>query len=837
MADNRNTEMNTNTNMNMIDIEIKNTGRPLNNRKFGIFFEDLSHAADGGLYGELVQNRSFEFEHEANPEHHALTSWEIAERGDSMISVHTEMQEPMNARNPHYLVIEAMALEQPCGVRNTGFNKGIALKAGQEYCFSCYARTRTKGEYRLLIQLENRDGTEVYASAQTKILTADWEKYELTLMSSQTDFEGRLAVLVQEPCRTELDFVSLFPKETFQNRKNGLRKDLAEMLADLKPGFLRFPGGCLVHVGSLNANDRSSQYRWKNSVLPLEERPVKRNNQWNYEQTLGLGYYEYFLLCEDLHAEPFPVIGAGYDPHYLRKAAPEDMQEWIDEALDLIEFANGDVDTKWGSVRAKLGHPERFGLQYLTIGNEETGAGYLENFEIICKAVRKAHPEIKVINSLIGANDGDIYLDGVSHAAKMGCDYADIHNYSQPEWYLTNFDRYNQSPEGVKLYIGEYSTCGETWHNALWEAALLTEFEKSESLEFACYAPLFENVDYANWTPNLIHFDNHRVYGTPSYYVQKMFMSHQGNWLLDTSDTMEVIPAKMQCLSGGISVKTAEVCAAKLWDFSVTEGADAEHAKKKSHPEAIELPPQTQSPELARTTTGTYKIEFSFCRTQGGGFLGSRGKSAITVSFAEENGEKLEWTIDGWQRLTGLNGRNGYSKTVYNMSLETGKSYCAKIEVCDGIACTYLRELEPSNGEQSNNERTANKQTNDEWTLINVIVCRKLVLKPLYYSAVRLEDGSIAIRLANLEKTKKTVRIHLDSYLNSFENQTEKMEYTQYTQAKMSYLAGYQPEETNSLEEPHRVYPKEKLVSVEDNQLTIPMPEESAVLLLLSHNR
>lgn len=759
--------------MKKIEICIEGRGREIPQKKFGIFFEDLSHAADGGLYGELVQNRSFEFDAEDNKEYHSMTAWEIVERGDSMLVVHTESTSPLHKYNPHYIVIEGTKIDKSSGIRNIGYNAGILVEQGKRYRFTCFARSRSRKRNKLLVQLEDISGEKIYGFSELGELTNEWRKYECCIEASGTDYAGRLSVLLQKPECVELDMISLFPEDTFLGRENGLRKDLAEKIAELTPGFLRFPGGCLIHVGSLNAEDKSSIYRWKNTVRPVEERPSKRNGIWNYNQTLGLGFYEMFLLCEDLKAEPFPVISAGYDPHFLRKADEEDIQEWIDEALDLIEFANGDVDTKWGSVRAELGHPESFHLKYLTIGNEEVGEGYFENYEIIYQAVRKAHPEIKLINSAICGSYNGKFEDGIAQAARTGTDYIDIHNYSQPEWYLANEEVYNKTPNGSKIFIGEYSTCDDTWYNGLAEAAILTGWEKTESIAFACYAPLLNNVDYSNWKPDLIHFDNHRAYGTPSYYVQKLFMNNQGEALLQTKDNLVHKENEGQMLNGKLSMQSngADI---SIRNFTVT---DSRSKIAKSFPD-FNFTGEKREQDCGESISDAYEITFSFCKKTGGGYLASRGRCALSLFFAElDKTNRIEWNIDGWQRLTSLSGRWGAGTIHCAMLIEIGVEYEAKVVVSDSQVRTYINGV-----------------------LCNDITCNRLNIRELYYSAVEAENGDIIIKLVNLLEESKEVTIQFE----------ENSEYN----VDISYMSGYDLTERNSLDEPEKIVPKYKTETI-----------------------
>ena len=442
---------------------------------FGIFFEDLNHAADGGLYAELVQNRSFEFDPIDNRSYHALTAWEKVERGGGKaeVSIHTE--NPLSQKNPHYAVIDIAEGGDGVGLMNLGFNSGIAVQENEQYLFTVFAKFEGIDENSAPLQIivETDEGA-ILAQAEISVVNNEWTEYKATLIAQGSTSRGRLLVVTQQKGKLSIDFVSLFPKATFKNRPNGMRRDIAQLLHDLKPKFMRFPGGCLVHDGSLNADDRNSMYRWKNTIGPLHERPARRSN-WGYNQTLGLGYYEYFLFCEDIGAKPIPVLPAGYDPHHKRIVPIEELGPWIDDALDLIEFANGGLDTVWGAKRAELGHPEPFHMEYLAIGNEEVGEPFFERYAYFHKAIKERYPHIKLINSSGPFPEGSEYERGWASARKNGSDLVDEHYYVSPEWMLANVDRYQSfDANGPKVFLGEYASWGNTYYNALVEAAYMT---------------------------------------------------------------------------------------------------------------------------------------------------------------------------------------------------------------------------------------------------------------------------------------------------------------------------------------------------------------------------
>lgn len=746
---------------------------------FGVFIEDLSHALDGGLYGELVQNRSFEYEAEANPEYSALTAWEAVERGDSFVQLHTETVSPYHPNNPHYLVVESIAADRNgCGVQNAGYDTGIPVKKGAEYVFSCICRVRKGTNPVLQVKLEAADGKAEYAAESVTLDSGDWKRYACRLTASQSDFCGRLTLLLTEPAILHLDRVSLFPAETFQQRENGLRRDLAEMIADLKPAFVRFPGGCLTHVGTLDSREKSSVYRWKNTLGPVEERQEKRNVLWQYQQSFGMGVYEFFLFCEDLGAEPIPVVSAGHDPHFLRTAQEDELQEWIDEALDLIEFANGSAESKWGSVRARMGHPESFCLKYLMIGNEEVGEGYTRNYDVIAGAVREKYPEIRLMNSVITCAYQGKPEGGMEQAVRTGTPYTDFHTYAAPEWFLANAHQFTGGPEEPKVFFGEYSSCDDTWYNALAEAAFMTGVEKTDGIAFLCYAPLLNHVAYSNWKPDMIHFDNHRCYGTPCYYAHKLFMNHQGDRLLSTEDN--IAGGKLFCKRPGgtlkMSVNLAEIA---VRDFKVT-GKESGRTERLAD---FELNPQNPEMRCADNLGGDFTASFTFIRKEAPGTPAHRGKYAVTVSLGEENGpDKILCTIDGWQRLTTISGKVGTYKTHQLCRIRSGVEYAVRLCVENNVVSIYI------DGE-----------------LCGSFENRDVVPRELYYSAVQNSAGDTIVKLVNVLPEEKQVSL-------SF---ADGKDHT----AALSIMDGCSPDARNSLEEPFAVSPKERQAQIRKGKL------------------
>lgn len=763
---------------------------------FGIFFEDLNHAADGGLYGEMVRNRSFEFDSVDRSGYHGLTAWETVERGDSVVQTHVESADPLHEQNRHYLALEVLTAGDGGGIRNEGYHPGFFLEKGKAYHFSCFCRLREGKKKCFRVRLEDAAGTLCYAESVLYAGEGGWEKLECTLCPDASDAGARLTLLADTPVRLELDMISLFPAETFLGRPNGMRKDIAEMLAAMKPKFMRFPGGCLVHIGSLDARDRCSMYRWKNTLGAVEQRPARRNT-WNYNQTLGLGFFEFFRFCEDIGAKPLPVISAGYDPHYLRMVPTDGMQEWIDEALDLIEFANGSADTKWGAVRAQMGHPEPFGMEYLGIGNEEVGEAFFERYEIILHAVKEKYPEIQVIGSAGPGSAGSEFTRGWEQARRTQTSLVDEHFYQCPDWFVANAYRYEDYPEGPRAFLGEYASHDDRWENALAEAAFMIGMEKAGGAGMACYAPLLNNAAYADWTPTLLSFDNGRVYGSPSYYVQKLFMNYMGEFLIDVR-TDGVVRRNKRCagLTGMCRMRTdrARVCVTNMEIQNRDTG-------ERIAIEDFMLSEERKEKTLAMVKWRNYEIQFCFRKENGRTAENLNGQCAFRLDFAMQDEEnRLYLQIDGWQRLTSLGGvchGKNCDMGLHHFVTERNQTYTCRLVVQDGTIRAFM------DGAPCGEHTCLIPEPDD-----------------LYYSAVQDEAGNVIVKLANLTLETKRVRLVC---------QTEK------AKVKITSMSGFLLTDRNSFEEPEKVSPVEECFFVSGNQFVYQMPEHSfAVLQFIS---
>lgn len=529
------------TSVENISIQANQPGAAIPSTLFGVFFEDINFAADGGLYPELVKNRSFEF---TEP----LNGWSKNFASEGQLLALSEGG--LNENNPHYLRLRS---ESPNGfsVTNSGF-RGMGVQAGADYVFSAWVRVPGNAGPKTLkaslLGAGGRGGGRGGNLGEGALsgFTGQWKRYETVIRASATIPNARLQLSVTEPGDIDLDMVSLFPKDTWKNRPNGLRRDLVQLLADMKPGFIRFPGGCIVEGRRL-----ALRYQWKKTIGDLSDRRTIIN-RWNdenarvapdYFQSFGLGFYEYFQLAEDIGASPLPILNCGMACQFNsgEMAQLDQLKEYIQDALDLIEFANGGANTRWGGLRASLGHPAPFHLKMIGIGNEQWGQAYIDRFKVFSAVIKANYPDIKLVSSAGPAPGGAQFdfLWGQMRALKA--DIVDEHYYQPPQWFLDNSHRYdNYDRKGPKVFAGEYAArvaeSRNTWGAAMAEAAFMTGLERnSDVVRMASYAPLFAHVDAWQWAPDLIWFDNLRSFGTPSYYVQKLFAANLGSRILPVS--------------------------------------------------------------------------------------------------------------------------------------------------------------------------------------------------------------------------------------------------------------------------------------------------------------
>ena len=504
---------------------------------YGIFFEDINFGADGGLYAEMVMNRNFEF-----PNH--LQGW------NTFGKVTVGDFEPAFTRNPHYVTVYPSGhKEKTSGLENKGFF-GMGFKKGMKYDFTVYARLNNLQGKTAKIRVELVGDDNVPMDRQVITLSNNqWQKKTVTLTANRTMQHGLLRIFNAGSEAVDLDYVSLFPEDNW----HGLRADLVKDLEDLHPGIFRFPGGCIVE-----GTDLQTRYQWKNTIGDPENRPINEN-RWNYTfphrqyadyyQSYGLGFYEYFLLAEKIGAEPLPVLSCGLacqfqnaDNDSNAHVALKDLQPYVDDALDLIEFCNGDVNTKWGKIRAELGHPKPFNLKQIGIGNEQWGPLYAERLEVFVKQIRAKYPNIKICGTSGPSADGKDFDYGWQQMRKLNVDLVDEHYYKSPQWFLDNAGRYDKyDRRGPKVFAGEYAAHGKgernNWEAALSEACFMTGLERNADVVYqATYAPLFAHVDGWQWKPDLIWFDNLNSVRSANWYVQMLYGTHKGTNMLKVTE-------------------------------------------------------------------------------------------------------------------------------------------------------------------------------------------------------------------------------------------------------------------------------------------------------------
>ena len=563
-----------------IRVAIHGGSREISPTLWGIFFEDINFGADGGLYAEMVKNRSFEFPDSMMgwiPLGPSVPSGTMAIRNDA----------PFSAASPHYLRIESQGKKGYTGlfgVANEGF-RGMGVRAGEAYRFSAQVRQAT-GKSKLRVELFSAEGL-LLDKVQMEGFSDGWKQYSAVLHPKQTDAKAKLHLYIEDDGGLDLDMVSLFPEKTWKNRPGGLRADLVQLLADLKPGFLRFPGGCIVEGVNL-----AGRYQWKNTLGAPEERKLLRNRWSNefpgrvtpdYFQSLGLGFFEYFQLCEDIGAEPLPLLNCGMACQFnTGELAPLDqLGPYIQDALDLIEFANGPAGSPWGSRRASLGHPAPFRMKFLGVGNENWGPDYVERYAAFAKALKARHPEITLVASAGPSPSDQRFAFMWDKLRELKADVVDEHSYGAPKWFYDSVTRYDQYPRtGPKVCVGEYAARGKgarnTWEMALAEAAFMTGLERNgDIIQMSAYAPLLAHVDAWQWHPDLIWFDNLRACPTPNYQVQKLFSTNRGDAALpvQASGANFYVSATVDKRAGEIVLKVVNASAKPRPTAIVLDGA------------------------------------------------------------------------------------------------------------------------------------------------------------------------------------------------------------------------------------------------------------------------
>ncbi|MCZ0990112.1 alpha-L-arabinofuranosidase C-terminal domain-containing protein [Streptomyces diastatochromogenes] len=674
-------------------------GATIDKTMYGVFFEDINRAADGGLYAELVQNRSFEYSTDDNRSYTPLTAWTVS--GTAQV---VDDAGRLNDRNRNYLSLGAGS-----SVTNAGYNTGIALEDGKKYDFSVWARA--EAGTTLTVNLQDAGGT--LATAHTiAVRKSGWAQYRATFTATRTSSTGRLTVA--SSAAAALDMVSLFPRDTYKHEPNGLRKDLAEKVAALKPGFVRFPGGCLVNTGSMQDYSEASgwqrkrSYQWKDTVGPVEQRATN-SNFWGYNQSYGLGYYEYFRFAEDIGAMPLPVVPALVTGCGQNKAVADDalLKRHIQDTLDLIEFANGPVTSEWGGKRAEMGHPKPFHLTHIEVGNEENLPNeFFARFTQFREAIQAKYPYMRVISNS-GPDDSGATFDTawkLNKDAKV--DLVDEHYYNSPQWFLQNNDRYDSyDRSGPKVFLGEYASQGNAFKNGLAEAAYMTGLERNaDVVKLASYAPLFANEDYVQWRPDLVWFNNHASWGSANYEVQKLFMTNVGSRVVPSTAT--TTPDVSGPITGAVGLSTWNTSAA--YDDVKVTAADGStllsddfsgDASKWTHTGAGSWSVQDgQYVETSDTAENTmvqagdpswhdYDLHVKATKKS--------GKEGFLVAFGvKDTGNYYWWNLGGWNNTQSAveQAVDGGKSTLISKagSVETGRAYDIDVKVRGRQVTLYL---------------------------------------------------------------------------------------------------------------------------------------------------
>ncbi len=712
---------------------------------FGAFFEDINYGADGGLYAEMMQNRSFEYQF-------GTDGWDIVKSGTSSgARIKVAKTDPLNAHNTKYGQLKVT--EAGSGVSNSGLG-GLSLKAGMTYRGSVSLRSPDSTVASVKLVLDRGDNVPIGEAAVSGVGTA-WKRFEFSLRSSADTVKGRLKLIPSAAGTLDIDMLSLFPPQTFKDRPNGLRLDLAGLIAALKPGFFRFPGGCVVEGRTVE-----TAYRWKDTIGPVEERD-ENPNLWGYQQSYGIGFHEYFQYCEDIGAEPVPIINCGMSCQARNgPAVPmSGLGEWIRDALDLIEYANGAAVGTWGALRAKNGHPASFNLNYLGIGNEQWGEGYYERYQEFARAIKAAYPGIKLIFAAGPVPAGTQFNEAWAKAKAFKADVVDEHYYCPPEWFLANTSRYDSyDRDGPKVFVGEYAAHAvgriSSLYAALAEAAYMTHLERNgDVVEMAAYAPLLNNELSNQWVPDLIWFNNGASYGTPSYHVQAMFADNKSDRTVPMTIELDPSVVKPSVLGGGVGLGTWAT-GAEYKDIKVT-GKDGKILYQAetianlgdwtplgglwSAPGGV-IKQSTLATDcrLLLNRPGWDENTFSLKARK------LRGAEGFLIMFGIREGSYYWWNLGGWNNTTtaiekGTSAGRGIIGTSVPLAIETERWYDITIQLAGETIRCYL-----------------------DGKLIHELVDKK-VFDPVYAHVGTAAGGEVIVKIVNIKATPSAVRIKLQN--------------------------------------------------------------------------
>lgn len=778
-------------------VEADKLGPAVSPSLYGIFFEEINLAGDGGLYGELVRNRSFE--ESTKPVHWRLVKEGMADGEMSIDSIYA-----LSENNTHYLKLKVLhALDGYVGAANDGY-WGIPVKKGSEYDLSLYAMT-PDGINRSLIALLEAPDERVVAKVIIDTLQPEWRRFKVTMVGLDDCPNARLVMRATDPGVIFLDVVSLFPKQTYKARPNGLRQDLATALDDLKPSFVRFPGGCWVEGDNLGLS-----YRWKQTIGDVADRRYQYNI-WQYWSTNGLGFHEYLQLCEDLGAEPLFVINVGMAHHGI--VPMSGMKEWVQDALDAIEYANGSADSRWGSKRVANGHRAPFNLKYMEIGNENGGPEYAERYALFHDAIKAKSPEVHLI-----ANVWDGY------PKNRPVEIIDEHYYSSPEFFINNADRYDKyDRSGPQIYVGEYAVtqrCGKgNLLAALAEAAFMTGLERNSDVVRLCsYAPLFANVNYKKWNPDLINFDALESYGTPSYYAQKMFSRNRSDVILQSSLRIQEPPPELPpAHNGKIGLGTWNT-QAKFKDIQVAKNgqrllfSDFSQGAAGWKPVAGKwnivgeaLQQSADGPKLRAYAGDSLWTDYTYS-------LKARrlsGAEGFLILFSVKDDDNYAWwNVGGWQNTKHAVEccEDGWRVIVGNDvagSIESNRWYDIKIELNGEHVRCYL-----------------------DGTLVHDVVYEHTALRSLHAVAGRdTTTGEIVLKVVNVSKHAFDTKLGIHG--------SKPLEGT----GSASVLTSVDPKDENSIDMPRRVSPRLEQVNGISDSFRYTFPQYSLTVLRLRETK
>jgi alpha-N-arabinofuranosidase len=793
-----------------LTVAVDKPGHRISPRLYGIFFEDINFGGDGGLSAELVKNGGFEF-----PE--SMMGWgEVREQaGAGSLRVLNDM--PRAAANSNYLRIETSEPRGGYGAVNEGF-RGVGVRQGENYEFSAWVRTTAGANQQLQVRLVGQNNRPL-ADATIAVRGSDWKLVTAKLTPAATEAHGTLEILARRRGQLDVDGASLYPEHTWKDRPQGLRADLVQKLADLKPAFFRFPGGCIVEGSQLK-----HRYQWKTTIGDLADRRLIVN-RWNtefrhrltpdYYQTFAVGFFEYFQLCEDIGAEPLPILNCGMACQFnSSELVPMDeLGPYIQDAIDLIEFANGPATSPWGARRAAMGHPEPFNMKLLGVGNEQWGPQYIERYAAFAKVLKEKHPEIELVSGA-GPSPGDDRFNYLwPELRKLKADIVDEHSYAMPDWFraaATRYDEYERN--GPKVFMGEYAAQTvaivspdnrNTLGGALGEAAFMTGLERnSDVVVMSSYAPLFGHEEAWQWRPNLIWFDNLTTYATPNYYVQQLFALNRGDVMLpvELADNRGAEPA-----AGRVGVATFET-AAEFKDVSVKRGDEELLAGGLGGTtrtsfggrwsEADGVVAQTDARGTGRSVFGDtswsdYTLRLKARKTA--------GREGFMVIFRNGyGGSLLQWNLGGWGNSQhGLQRNDAGVESIVEQkpgSIEENRWYDVRIELAGNRVRCYL---------------------DDE--VVHDLEIAAPELPRLFATASRMDDGAVIVKVVNTTGAAAETQVRLAG-LNNAER------------GEVTVLAGG-PWDENTIEQPERVKPETRALDGVGGEFTHTFPAHSLTVL------